>query len=156
MSQPGEQPPEQTTPDIMKELRDLGQNVEQAVRSTFESARIQSVQRDVVSGMQEFFNRMQEAAQRFQQNPNVQNLSERGQQALQQAQESKASKDIQETLARILAYSNQQLQELTTRMQQAGQPAITQTQNVPITDESTPPATGPTVRLDLDGENPDK
>lgn len=152
MRDPNEQEqPKQPSPDLLDELRVLGQNVEKAVRTTVDTARIHSVQRDVVAGMQEFFHRMQETAQRFQQNQSVQNLTERGQQALNQAQESQVARDIQETLARVVAYSNQQLQEFTERRQRAEQQSSTTTQRVPIADESTPPVTGQTVRLDEDG-----
>lgn len=142
MSQPENETnqPQQPHSDLGSELRELGQQLETAVRSAIQSDKAKQVQQDVASGMKEIGTQIQAAFKAIQENPRVQQLVERGEQALGQAQQSKAAQDFQETLARGIAQLNDQLAAFVTRMRQpdASAPA------------APPPATGETTRLDPD------
>ncbi|NTU83610.1 MAG: hypothetical protein HGA45_30280 [Chloroflexales bacterium] len=126
--------------DLASELRELGQQLETAVRSTIQSEKAKQVQQDLSSGMKEIGTQLQAAFKAIQENPNVRQLVERGEHAVSQAQQSKAAQDFQETLARGIAQLNDQLASFVTRMRQPDSPAPS--------DE--PPATGETTRLDPD------
>ncbi len=133
--------------DLATELRELGQQLEHAVRSTLESERAQAVRRDIASGLREIGTQLQHAVESIKDDPRVQRLAERGQQAVQQAQETQAAKDFQEALARGIAQLNEQLATFISRTQ-TSTPPVTGTQSVPI--EHDTPATGETTRLDPD------
>jgi hypothetical protein len=140
--------------DLFEELRKFGQQMETATRSAWENERTRSFQRDVSAGMQEFFGQMQRFAQTFQENPHVQNLTERGQKAIHEAQENQVTRDFQQTMARSVAYMNTQMEDFLKRMQAqtdaTSQPQESSSaQQVPIDDESQSSAsTGATERLD--------
>jgi hypothetical protein len=139
--------PERT--DLGSELRELGHQIEQALRSAFESDRAQTVQRDISSGLHEIGNQVQHALQAIKDNPRMQELSERGQQAINQVQESPQVKDFQETLARGIAQLNEQLASFAARTRSGTDTSSTGAQDVPIDDDPSP-ATGETTRLDPD------
>ncbi|WP_322817046.1 hypothetical protein [Chloroflexus sp.] len=130
MSQP-EQKPDQT-PDLAAELRELGQQIEAALRSALESERARQLQQELLSGLRAVNEQVQTATRMIAENPRVQDLAERGQHALHQIQQSQAVHDLQQTLAQGIAQLNEQLAEFIKRMQ------------------SPPPATGETTRLDKD------
>ncbi|MGQ9613964.1 MAG: hypothetical protein ACUVSL_10950 [Chloroflexus sp.] len=130
MSQP-EQKPDQT-PDLAAELHELGQQIEAALRSALESERARQLQQELLNGLRAVNEQVQTATKMIAENPRVQELAERGQQALHQLQQSQATHDLQQTLARGIAQLNEQLAELIKRMQ------------------SPPPATGETIRLEKD------
>ncbi|MBX0330430.1 hypothetical protein K2Z83_22475 [Oscillochloris sp. ZM17-4] len=137
MSQPednnsGQQPHS----DLGSELRELGQQIEQAVRNAMESDRARQLQQDIASGMQEIGTQMQSALKAIQEDERLRKLAERGQQAINQAQESQAAKDFQEALTRGIAQLNDQMAAFVSRLQQsAGGDSA---------------ATGETTRLDDD------
>lgn len=138
--------------DLGSELRELGQQLEQAVRSALESDRAKQVQSDIASGMKEIGAQIQHAMKALQDNPKVQELVQKGEQAVGQAQQSKAVQDLQETLARGLAMLNEQLSGFVSRVRQEPGPGATTT---PPAGSATPaagdaPATGETTRLDPD------
>jgi hypothetical protein len=174
---------QQPQPDLVEELRKLGGQFEQAARSVVDNNRTKSFQRDVSAGMQEFLSQIQTASKSVQDDPRVQNFVERGQQAVQEAQQSQAMKDFQSTVARSVAFFNQQLGEFSERMrtnaeaEQANTPSgASAAQDVPIDEEDStaseqappPPSagpdtptdtsapgtsTGPTIRLDPDDDH---
>jgi hypothetical protein len=158
---------QQPQPDLFEELKKLSGQFEQAARSVVDNNRTKSFQRDVGAGMQEFFTQMQNATKSVQDDPRVQNFVERGQQAVQDAQQSQAMKDFQTTMARSVAFFNQQLGEFSERMrtnaqeEQANTTSSTSTsaQDVPIDEEDNtaseqtpppppPPSTGPGTAAD--------
>jgi molecular chaperone GrpE (heat shock protein) len=144
MSQPEEQqnqPQQPQSNDLASELRELGQQIEQAVRGALETDRAKQVQSDIAAGMREIGAQLQHTVKAIQESPQVQQLVQRGEQAVSQAQQSKAAQDFQESLARGVALLNEQLANFVTRLRQ------------PDSDASTPPAdasTGETTRLDPD------
>ncbi|MEI6180573.1 MAG: hypothetical protein WCP31_07450 [Chloroflexales bacterium] len=141
MSQPengNNQTPSQN--DLGSELRELGQQLETAVRIALTSEKAKQVQQDVSSGLKEIGTQLHVAVKALQDNPQMQQLVERGEQVLSQAQQSRATQDFQETLARGIAQLNDQLAAFVTRMHQPATP--------PSTDSS--PTTGETTRLDPD------
>lgn len=147
MSQPEDQQnqSQQSQPassDLANELRELGQQIEQAVRGALESDRAKQVQADIASGMKEIGAQLQHTFKVIQDNPQVQQLVQRGEQAVGQAQHSKAAQDFQETLARGVAMLNEQLAGFVTRLRQA------EGSTTPPADDSA--ATGETTRLDPD------
>lgn len=95
MSQP-EQKPDQT-PDLAAELRELGQQIEAALRSALESERARQLQQELLNGLRAVNEQVQTAAKMIAENPRVQELAERGQQALHQLQQSQAAHDLQQT-----------------------------------------------------------
>ena len=142
---PGQQPP---SSDLASELRELGQQLEQTIRTVIESERAKAIRHEVSAGMQEIGKQMQVAMKSLQENPKVQQLAERGQKAVHQAQESPALKDFQESLASGIAQLNEKLAAFIARME--NQHAANSSQQVPVEDASQPqpPATGETTRLE--------
>jgi heparin binding hemagglutinin HbhA len=149
MSQPEDQK-NQPQNDLASELRELGQQLEEAVRSAITSDRAKQIQADISSGMKEIGVQLQGAVKSIQENPQVQQLVQRGEQAVTQAQQTKVAHDFQETLARGIAMLNEQLADFATRMRQAGDaPATGGTSTTPPAGD-TSAATGETTRLDPD------
>jgi HEAT repeat protein len=147
MTQPEDQQNQSQQPqgDLGSELRELGQQIEQAVRSALESDRAKQVQADIASGMKEIGAQLQNAMRAIQENPNVQQLVQRGEQAVGQAQQSKAAQDLQETLARGIALLNEQLAAFANRVRQDDGSTTSPTGTG---DENA--STGETTRLDSD------
>jgi hypothetical protein len=123
--------------DIATELRELGQQIEQAIRTALESDRAKQVQQDVVSGLKEIGTQLNGAIAALKEDPRLQQLAEKGEEAVNKARSSQAANDFQEALARGIAQLNEQLSAFVTRMRTEG-------------GTSTPPATGETTRLDPD------
>lgn len=133
--------------DLMKELREMGQQLETAFRTAVQSERAKQLQQDIVGGVRELAGQVQSAVKTMQADPRVQQAEQRGRQAVEQARESKVVQDIQETIVSGLAQLNAQLRKVVDRLdQEANKPTGTPSQNVPV--EHEPPATGETTRLD--------
>ncbi len=151
-----EQPQEAqaATADFISSLQALGKQFEQSMREVMTSERTQNMQREMGETMQAFFGQLQNAAKTVQEDPRVQNATEKGRETVGQVQQSQAAKDLQETLARGIDYFNQQLNEFNSRLHQGTpQTDAPASQDIPIDDESGP-ATGPTTRLDPDSGPP--
>lgn len=148
MSQPEDKDnqPQPPAGDLASELRELGQQLETALRSAIQSDKARQVQQDVSSGMKEIGTQLQAAFKAIQENPRVQQFVERGEQAVSQAQHSKAAQDFQETLSRGVAQLNDQLAAFVARMRQ---PDAEPPADAPPA-EGSAPATGETTRLDPD------
>jgi hypothetical protein len=132
----------------MKELREMGQQLETAFRTAIESDRAKQLQQDIVGGVRELAGQVQSAVKSLQENPRVQQAEQRGRQAVEQARESKVVQDIQETIVSGLAQLNAQLRKVVERIEnEATKPSGSPAQNVPVEQEP-PPATGETTRLD--------
>jgi hypothetical protein len=179
-SETGEQQPgAATNQDVFEELNKLRQNLEQSGRGVMSSENAQKMQSDITNTIQQVLTQTQKSVQSVQENPQVKEWSERGQQAVNQAQQNQVVRDLQQTMANSLAYFNQQLAELRTRQEKQEQQAAAQSaQSVPIDIEeeenaaprsahtdpadaasgpatgvpgaSGTPATGPTQKLDPD------
>ena len=146
------------TSDLMKELREMGQQLEAAFRATIESDRAKQLQQDIVGGVRELANQVQSAVKSLQADTRFQQAEERGRQALNQAEErgrhafaqareSKVVQDIQETFVNGLTQLNSQLRKVVDRIEQeANKVTNPSTQHVPVEPEA--PATGETTRLD--------
>lgn len=141
MSQPENQP-NQPQGDLASELRELGQQLEAAVRAALTSEKARQVQQDVSAGLREIGSQLQNALKAIQENPRVQEVVERGEQAVNQAvnqaQQSQAAKDFQEALARGIAQLNEQLAAFAANLRQGSQGGSPPNE----------PATGETTRLD--------
>jgi len=111
-------------------------SLEHTVRSALESERAQQLQKDIMVGMKEIGTQMQSALKAIQEDERLRNLAERGQQAINQAQQSQTAKEFQEALTRGISQLNDQLSTFVTRLQSSSEP--------------TPPATGETTKLDED------
>jgi hypothetical protein len=143
--QPG---PDKDSSDLLKELREMGQQLETAFRTAIESDRAKQLQQDIVGGVRELAGQVQTAVKSLQENPRVQQAEQRGRQAVEQARESKVVQDIQETIISGLAQLNTQLRKVVERIdQEANKPSGPASQNVPVEHEP-PPSTGDTTRLD--------
>lgn len=145
------QKPEEDRRELSIELRELGQQIEQAVRSMLVTDQAHRLQRDINNGMQEIGTQIKLAMNAIRESPQIQNLAERGQQTVNQVNENPAVKDFQDSLARGVAQLNEQLSAFIARNrgQEAGSPPPPQgAQSVQI--ENDEPATGPTTRLDED------
>ena len=152
----GASTPSSATPDIaddlMQEIREFGSQLEAAFRAALESERTKQLQRDLMGGLKELSAQVKTAVKSVQENPRVQQASERGKEALRNAQSSKATQDLQETIVAGVAQLNVQLRKLVERLETADAEApasSTPTQQVPIETDATS-ATGPTTRLDPD------
>ncbi|HNP73451.1 MAG TPA: hypothetical protein PKK15_20220 [Kouleothrix sp.] len=128
--------------DLLKELREMGQQLEAAFRAAIESDRAKQLQKDIVGGVRELSTQVQSAVKSLQNDPRFQQAEERGRKAVEQARESKVVQDIQETIVSGLAQLNTQLRKVVDRIdaEAAGHTAAPS--------QSTPPATGETTRLD--------
>ena len=134
--------------DLMKELREMGQQLETAFRTAVQSDRAKQLQQDIVGGVRELATQVQSAVKTLQDDPRVQQAEQRGRQAVEQARDSKVVQDIQETFVSGLAQLNAQLRKVVDRLEnEVNKPASTPTQNVPVEREP-PAATGETTRLD--------
>lgn len=146
---PQGQPPQGGSgPDLGAEMREMGQQIEAAVRALAESERAKQLQRDLAGGVRELTSQLQTAVKSLQTNPRVQQAEQRGRDVLSQAMQNKAVQDVQETFVNGLAQFNDQLRKLVERLENevGGQSGGPTSQNVPI--EHEPPATGETTRLD--------
>jgi heparin binding hemagglutinin HbhA len=145
--QPGQ---DHDTTDLMKELREMGQQLEAAFRTAIESERAKQLQQDIAGGVRELTHQVQSAVKSVQTDPRFQQAEERGKQAFEQARESKIVNDVQETIVNGLAALNVQLRKVVERIDAETNKATasrsTPTQNVPV--EHDTPATGETTRLD--------
>lgn len=141
--------------DLGSELRELGQQLEQAFRSALENERAKNLQRDFIAGIREIGNQMQLGLSSLKDDPRVQNLAERGQQVVNQAQESPAARDFQQALARGVAQLKEQIASFNTQMQSRDvPPAGPAAQSVNIEhEEDEHPATGETTRLDSEKQD---
>jgi hypothetical protein len=136
--------------DLMVELREMGQQLEAALRAAVESDRAKQLQKDIAGGVRELAGQLQSAVKSLQTNPRVQQAEERGRLAVEQARDSKVVQDIQETIVTGLSALNAQLRKVVERIEtETNRPASAgpDTQNVPV--EREPDAsTGETTRLD--------
>lgn len=145
MSQPEDQKPQN---DLVSEIRELGQQLEQMVRTSLDTERAKVIQRDVTNGMREIGTQMQSALKALSENPQVQDLADRGQQAIEQAQQNPVVKDFQEALARGISQLNDQLAAFVSRTTSGTPPAAgSQSINIETDGEAN---TGSTTRLDDD------
>jgi ElaB/YqjD/DUF883 family membrane-anchored ribosome-binding protein len=144
MSQPEEQKPQN---DLSKELQELGQQLEQFVRSSLDSDKAKEIQRDLSNGMREIGTQMQSALKAISENPQVQELAERGQQAIEQAQQNPVVKDFQEALARGISQLNDQLAAFVSRTSSGTTPPASSSQSINIETDDDSGNTGPTTKL---------
>jgi hypothetical protein len=138
MSTPEPENKNQPQTDIGAELRELGQQIEQAVRAALESDRAKQVQSDISAGFKEIGAQLHKAIDALKDDPRVQRLAEKGEEAVSKARSSQAAHDFQEALARGIAQLNEQLSAFVHRVR---------TEHPP---EGSAPATGETTRLDPD------
>jgi flagellar hook-basal body complex protein FliE len=167
MTTPHEQPeqqPEHPTPStpapaLSDALRQLGEQIEETARTVLSSERTREIQASVAAGLNEVTANLQKALESLKTNPQVQDLTDRAQKGLTEAQQSSFFKDLQETLAKALSHASTQLSEFSERIKTEHAPAPDHDtpQNIPIEHDTSPPdadgdaggaATGPTVRLD--------
>jgi hypothetical protein len=160
-SQQAEQPQtEQVHTDLERELRQLGERMQEAMNSAINSEAARNIQRDISTAFNDIGKQVQTTFHSVWEKPEVRNLSERGQEAVSQVQQSQVIKDFQETLATGVSKLNEQLGVFIQRMQQGSTEAGTTTekqsdnppvQSIPIEemDEGTP-VTGETTHLDPD------
>jgi heparin binding hemagglutinin HbhA len=134
-------------PDLAAEMREMGQQIEAAVRAFTESERAKQLQRDLSGGVRELTQQLQTAVKSLQTSPRVQQAEARGQQVFSQVLQSKAVQDVQETFVSGLAQFNDQLRKLVERLEtdRASQASGTTTHNVPIEHDQS--ATGETTKL---------
>lgn len=143
MSQPDDQPNQsdpsnQPQGDLANELRELGQQLENAVRNAMENEKAKQIQKDLSAGLREIGTQLQSAVESLKENPHIQELVEKSEQAVNQAQQSKVTQDFQETLARGIAQLNDQLAAFVARIRSEQDPP------------ESGPVTGETTRLDPD------
>jgi hypothetical protein len=129
-SEAGEQQPgAAANTDVFDELNKLRQNLEQSGRNVMSSENAQKMQHDITNNIQQLLAQAQKSVQSVQENPQVKEWGERGQEAVNQAQQNQVVRDLQQTMANSLAYFNQQLAEFRTRQEKQDDQAA---QSVPI------------------------
>ena len=141
------------TPDLVNELREMGQQLESMFRAFVESDRARQLQRDLAGGVQEISKQVQVALRSAQSNPRFQQAEERGRQVLSQAQQSKLVNDVQEALVNGLAQLNEQIKRATERLQEdeRSNASSRTAQQVPIEVDENAPATPPFERFEPGG-----
>jgi hypothetical protein len=141
--------------ELLNALRTLGVELTSTLRTALQSEQFQRLQRDLTSGVRELAGQLEKTVEKVQTDPRVQEASEKGRQALRQAQESKVVQDAEEIVVKGIAAITEQLRQLSTRFESGapGESASPPTQRVPV--EHTPgeggpdaPATGETTKLD--------
>lgn len=135
------------TPDLMNELREMGQQFEALFRAAVENDRTKQLRRDLSGGVRELTSQVRDTVKTVQSNPQIQQAEERGRQAFNQAQQSKIAQDVQETMVAGIAQLNAQLRKLVGRVE----PDSDDKQTPPSSDSQDPPqgpVTGPTTKLD--------
>jgi hypothetical protein len=149
---PGDEPARET-PDLVNELREMGQQLESMFRAFVESDRARQLQRDLAGGVQEITKQVQIALRSAQSNPRFQQAEERGRQVLSQAQQSKLVNDVQEALVHGLAQLNDQIKRATERLQEdeRSNASSRTAQQVPIDVDENQPATPPFERFEPGG-----
>jgi hypothetical protein len=136
------------TPDIVGELREMGQQLEAVFRAAVESDRTKQLQRDLAGGFRELTHQVQSALKSVQENPRVQQAEERGREVFSQAQQSKVVQDVQETVITGIAQLNEQLRKIVDRLEhEPGDTPPAPKQDVKVETEP-PPSTNETTRLD--------
>lgn len=149
----GQPEPQKETPDLATELREMGQQIEALFRAFIESERAKQMQVTVAKSVQNVAAVMRETVEKLQSDPRVQQVEDRGRQALERARESQVFHDVQEALVNGLEQINAQLHKLVEKLE-AERAAGTQSAqggetNPPI--EHVPleaPATGETKKLE--------
>lgn len=133
--------------DLASELREMGQQVEAALRAAIESERAKQIQRDLAGGVRELTSQLQTAVRTIQTNPQFQQAEERGRQAISQAKQSKFVQDLEDAVTTGFSQLNDQLRKLVDRLEseRVSRASGTTSQNVPVEHE---PATGETTRLE--------
>lgn len=148
--QPGQQPEgQQPTPNLSESLRELGEQMEQAMKAFANNENTHRMQQEFMKGMTDMNANLQKAVETFKTNPQVQNLTDRGQQAIDDAQENPVFREMQNNMARAISQMSEHLATFAERMRasQAGAGDKGTSQQVPIDDESDNASTGPTTRL---------
>lgn len=150
----GQPEPQKETPDLTAELREMGHQLETLFRAFIESERTKQMQATVAKSVRDLAAAMREAAEKIQSDPRIQQVEDRGRQALERARESQVFHDVQETLVNGLEQINAQLRKLVEKLEADRAAASTQTGQG---DESNPPvehvpleapATGETKKLE--------
>ncbi len=149
----GQPEPQKETPDLATELREMGQQIEALFRAFIESERAKQMQATVAKSVQNVAAVMRETVEKLQSDPRVQQVEDRGRQALERARASQVFHDVHETLVNGLEQINAQLRKLVEKLE-AERVAGTQSAregevNPPV--EHVPleaPATGETKKLE--------
>jgi sugar-specific transcriptional regulator TrmB len=142
-----EQPEKKPTPDradLQEELRELGAQIEAAVRAALSSERAQQLRRDLSESARDVTAQLKRVVENAQSDPRVQQASERGREAIKQAGESQVVHDVQEALFNGLTQINARLRQVVDSIENPPAKGGT-TQQVPI--ETDGPAEGETTRL---------
>lgn len=139
--QPGQQPnPSERTPDLIDELRKFGQQIETLFSTAMQSERAKTIQQDIANGMREIGTRVQESVRTVQDNPKIQELEERGRQALKEARESQVLDKFQDTLVQGLNQLNREVGKLVEKLKSDQPPPPAPAQSVPIDEDEGPKA----------------
>jgi hypothetical protein len=143
---PGGDSDKEFVANLEREVREMGKQLEAAFRATVTSDHAKRVQSDLTAGVRELSTQLRTAVETLQRDPRVQEVEERGRQAIEQARESKLVQEMQDVLVTGISQLNVQLRKLVERIEtDSAASGSTPTQNVPIEEE---PSTGETTRLD--------
>jgi translation initiation factor 2B subunit (eIF-2B alpha/beta/delta family) len=120
MSEPNQEQQEaqsEAQANLNEELRQLGSQLERAVRSVFSSDPARNFQRDISSSLNEINDQFQNALKSINENPDIQKLSTQGQQVVGQIQEVAIVQEFQKVLANGVSLLNQQIDSFLTNVQ---------------------------------------
>jgi hypothetical protein len=117
-SQSQEKPPNPNTPDLFRELHNFGNQLEQVVRGAWESEQAKTFQRDIATGVEALGHQVHSAMSSVKKNEEFTNLTERGQKAVNEFQESEFVRDLHNVLAQGMSQLNQQLADFVNNMNQ--------------------------------------
>lgn len=142
MSEPTEQETqsaEQT--DLNKELRDLGSQLERAVRGILNNDQAKNFQRDISSNINQISQQFETALKSINENADIKNLADQGQQVINQVQNKMQDisviQDFQKALATGVSQLNKQLDEFISKQASEKKDASDKSsmQNIPIEEE---------------------
>ncbi len=133
--------------DLKHELREMGMQIEAAIRALIQSDQAKRVQNDLAAGVREVTSQVRQVVSSVQADPRVQDANERGKQVIAQAADTKIVGELQDAFGTTLAQLNTQLRKLVERIESdaPARQAPTPTQHVPVESD---PSTGETTRLD--------
>lgn len=111
-----EKPHDPNAPDLFSELHNFGNQLEQVVRGAWESEQAKTFQRDIATGVEALGHQVHSAMNSVKKNEEFNNLTERGQKAVNEFQESEFVRDLHNVLAQGMSQLNQQLADFVNNM----------------------------------------
>jgi len=130
-----EHKPEATRGDVANEIRELGRQLEAAIRAAVTSERAKELQTEIIRSVAEVGKQLEAATKAALESQRTKEVTEQARKVVETAQEHKVIQDIRENLVRGLQTLNEELRKAVARMERKESP-----QPPPPTDEPSQPS----------------